>query len=131
MYIVYSNHRDFLDKLENNVVDCFAEKLNENEINDINVDVNDRRDSKHERYEGTEFTYEEFTNEGTEFTNEGIEFTNERNNGIKGRNSKNRNSKSKYVDTTNEISNIFVSRLFARDRIKQNKIRSIQSNDKG
>jgi hypothetical protein len=110
--------------LENNVVDCFAEKLNENEINDINVDVNDRRDSKHERYEETEFTYEEFTNEG-------IEFTNERNNGIKGRNSKNRNSKSKYVDTTNEISNIFVSRLFARDRIKQNKIRSIQSNDKG
>ena len=126
MYIVYSNHRDFLDKLENNVVDCFAEKLNENEINDINVDVNDRRDSKHERYEGTEFT-----NEGKEFTNEGTEFTNERNNGIKGRNSKNRNSKSKYVDTTNEISNIFVSRLFARDRIKQNKIRSIQSNDKG
>jgi hypothetical protein len=115
-----------LDKLENNVVDCFAEKLNENEINDINVDVNDRRDSKHERYEGTEFT-----NEGKEFTNEGTEFTNERNNGIKGRNSKNRNSKSKYVDTTNEISNIFVSRLFARDRIKQNKIRSIQSNDKG
>ncbi len=112
MYIVYSNHRDFLDKLENNVVDCFAEKLNENEINDIYVDVNDRRDSKYEIYEGTEFT-------------------NERNNGIKGRNSKNRNSKPKYVDTTNEISNIFVSRLFARDRIKQIKIRSIQSNDKG
>ena len=59
------------------------------------------------------------------------EFTNERINGIKGRNSKNRNSKPKYVDTTNEISNIFVSRLFARDRIKQIKIRSIQSNDKG
>lgn len=115
MYIVYSNHRDFLDKLQNNVVDCFAEKLNENEINDIIVNVNDRRDSKDESYERYERT----------------EFTNERNNRIKGRNSKNKHSKSKYVDTTNEISNIFVSGIFTRDRIKQNKIRSIQSNDKG
>jgi len=105
MYIVYSNTRDFLDKLQNNVVDCFSEKLNENEIEEDINNVNDRRGCSNE--------------------------TSRTINRIKERNPKNETSKFRRVDTTREIPDIFNSRLFTRDRIKQATLRSIQSNDKG
>ena len=105
MYIVYSNTRDFLDKLQNNVVDCFSEKLNENEIEEDINNVNDRRGCSNQ--------------------------TSRTINRIKERNPKNKTSKFRRVDTTREIPDIFNSRLFTRDRIKQVTLRSIQSTDKG
>lgn len=104
----------FDNKVQNNLVDCFSEKLNENEIEDNYNEINDRRGTEEQTFIRKKETRE----------------NNKRINGIKRGNNENGNTRTKTSTTNRRETNIFEPRFFTSDRAKQSVIRRIQSYDK-